>query len=46
MIQIFSSNAAGFLTDLAAWLTTPIPLTFAVLLGMVAVFKLIRGFML
>lgn len=43
MIHIMIVNSLEFLQDLAAWLITPVPLTFSVLFILAYVFRIVRG---
>lgn len=43
MIQTMITNSVAFLLDLAAWLITPVPLTFVTLFLLVTVFQMVRG---
>lgn len=42
MIQVFIDNSIDFLTDLAAWLVTPVPLAFIGLFILGEIFHLVR----
>lgn len=42
MIQVFITNSIAFLTDLAAWLVTPVPLIFVTLFIMRYIFYWVR----
>lgn len=43
MIHIMIVNSLEFLQGLAAWLITPVPLTFSVLFILAYVFRIVRG---
>ena len=43
VIYVMIVNSLEFLQDLAAWLITPVPLTFSVLFILAYLFRIVRG---